>query len=220
MMRPFLRGSLAALLFAGSLGVANAAPITFQFTFDDPASTAQAVGSITFESTLLANPGTNDFFLPDPAVLALNVTVSGSANGNGTFTLADFNEVVFDTNGGTLNFGSQLVGQATSGSPWGTTDSNGGDFNLFSGSPVAYPARYNQPATAPTGVNVAPSGVWYFTLGANGGADEPMELVGMSAGGGVTPAAALPIGRGAWLALAGLLALVGLVAFRRRTLRN
>lgn len=220
MMRTFLRGAVAAFLFAGTLGAAQAAPITFQFTFDDPASTALAVGSITFESTLLPNPGNAFFILPDPAVLALNVTVTGSANGNGNFTLSDFTAVVFDTNDGTLNFGSQLVGQSTAGSPWGTTDGNGGDFNLFSNTPKGGPAIYGQPIAAPHGINPAPNGVNYFTLGANGGFDEPMELVGMSALGGLTPAAALPIGRGAWLALAVLLAMVALVAFRRRSQRN
>ncbi|MBK7210472.1 MAG: hypothetical protein IPH99_08950 [Xanthomonadales bacterium] len=210
----FVRCTLATLFFAGTLGVAHAAPLTFNFTFDDPASTAQAVGSITFEDSLLLNPGTNDFVLPNPAVLALNVTVSGSASGNGTFTLADFNEVVFDTFGGTLDFGSQLVGQPTSGGSWGTPDGNSGDFNLFSGT-MKGPSRYPAPPSAPTGA-IAPDGVFYFTLGANGGAGEPMELVGMGVTGGATAPATLPIDRGAWFALAGLLGLVGLLAFRRR----
>ncbi len=215
----FVRSTLATLFFASTLGVANAAPLTLQFTFDDPASTAQAVGSITFEDTLLQNPGVNDFTLPDPAVLALNVTVSGSASGNGTFTLADFTGVVFDTDGGTLNFGSQLVGQPTSDSSWGIPDGNSGDFNLFSGQPTA-PSRYPTQTAAPTGSNLPPDGVFYFTLGANGGSGEPMELVGMSVAGAAAAPATLPIGRSAWLALASLLGLAGLLAFRRRSLRR
>ncbi len=197
-----------------------AAPVTFNFTFDDPNSTAQAVGSITFEDTLLANPGVNDFFLPDPAVLALNVTVSGSAAGNGTFTMADFVEVVFDTDGATLDLGSQLVGQVTPDSSiWGTPDGNSGDFNFFSFAPKSRPERYNQQGNAPTGSN-APNGVFYFTLGANGGNDEPMELIGMApTGGPITPPATLPIGREAMLLLASMLGLVAAFAIRRRKRR-
>ena len=218
MISSFIRYPLATLFLVGTLGVANAAPITFQFTYDDPASTAQAVGSITFESTLLQNPGTNDFSLPNPAVLALNVTVSGAALGNGTFAITDFTGVVFDTFGGTLDLGSQLVGQPTAGGPWGTPDGNSGDFNLFSGMPTG-PSNYNQPRNAPNGASAPPDGVNYFTLGANGGAGEPMELVGMSAVGVAAPAT-LPIGRNAWIVLTGLLGLVALLAFRRRSVRN
>ncbi len=219
MVSSIVRYTFAALFFVGTLGVANAAPISFQFTFDDPASTAQAVGSITFESTLLQNPGANNFTLPNPAVLALNVTVSGSASGNGTFSITDFTGVVFDTFGGTLNFGNQLVGQPTSGGSWGTPDGNSGDFNLFSTGPARGPSNYGQPQTAPNGANTPPDGVFFFTLGANGGAGEPMVLVGMNAAGGLAPTT-LPIGRSAWIALTGLLALAGLIVFRRRSVRN
>lgn len=208
----------AMLLLVSLAGQAGAAPITFPFVFDDPASTAQAVGSITFEDTLLANPGVNDFSLPDPAVLALTVTVSGSAAGNGTFGIADFTGVVFDTNGGTLNFASQLVGQPTSGGSWGTPDGNSGDFNLFSAGPPKGAERYANRPHAPAGTNIPPDGVFFFTLGANGGLDEPMELTAMGVTGGpITPPATLPIGPGAWLALVGLIALGGLVVLRRRT---
>ena len=222
MTSSFVRRTLATLFFAGMLGVANAAPITFQFTFDDPASTAQAVGSITFESTLLQNPGANDFELPDPAVLALNVTVSGAAMGNGTYAITDFTGVVFDTNGGTLNFGSQLVGQPTTGSPWATLGENSGDFNLFSSGSVRGTSNYSQAPVAPKGVNPTPEGVDPFTLGANGGTGEPMELIGMNAvgGGNATAAVMLPFDRSTWTLLAGLLGLVAVVAFRRRSLRH
>lgn len=220
MISSFVRCALATLLTVGVFGVAHAAPITFQFTFDDPASTAQAVGSITFESTLVQNPGQQFFDLPDPAVLALNVTVSGAANGNGTFAITDFTGVVFDTNGGTLDFASQLVGQPTSGSPWATLDGKSGDFNLFSGSPKRGEPGYGDSPTTPNGSNPTPDGVDPFTLGANGGNGEPMVLVGMSPLGGYTAPASLPFGRNAWIVLAGLLGLAALFAVRRRSARN
>ncbi len=222
MISLFVRCTLVALISVGTFGVAQAAPITLKFTFDDPASTAQAVGSITFEGTLLQNPGSQFFNLPDPAVLALNATVSGAVSGNGAFALTDFTGVSFDTNGGTLNFASQLVGQPTSGSPWATLDGNSGNFNLFSNSPKQGVSGNGQSPTAPNGINPTPNGVAAFTLGANGGSGEPMVLVGMSAvgGGGTATPAALPFDRSAWIALTGLLGLVALVAFRRRSLPN
>lgn len=202
------------LLLAASC--ATAAPVTFNFTFDDPNSSAQAVGSITFEDTLLANPGANSFFLPDPAVLALNVTVSGSAFGDGTFGISDFVQVVFDTDGATLDLGSQLVGQVTPDSSiWGTPDGGSGDFNLFSQGDKG--ANRYENGSAPTGSGIPPDGVFFFTLGANGGGGEPMVLTGMAPPGGPAPApASLPIGREAMLLLAGMLSLVAAFALRRR----
>jgi len=116
---------------------------------------------------LLANPGNNNFSLPNPAVLDLHVVVSGAASGNGTFGLADFSSVRFQTNGGTLDLTRQLVGQPTSQNPFGTTDGcpltgplggTGGDFNLF-----------NSTASAP-------NGEWFFTLLANHGTADCMVL--------------------------------------------
>jgi hypothetical protein len=207
----------AATLLVSLASSAFAAPITFPFRFADPTGPAQAVGSITFESTLLVNPGANDFFLPDPAVLALDVTVSGSIAGNGSFGITDFNEVVFDTAGGTLDFGSQLVGQPTSGGPWGTPDGSSGDFNLFvSGGTRAAGERYPSASVVPNGVAAPPNGNFFFTLGANGGAGENMVLTAMGA---PVPPPMLPIGRNALLLMAGLLGLGGVLVLRRRKLR-
>lgn len=98
-------------------GIAVAAPVTLSFTYANGAATA--VGSITLETTLLNNPGTNLLVLPSPAVLALSVTVSGASAGNGTFGIADFVRVDFDTSGATLDFTQNLVGQSTPGETWG-----------------------------------------------------------------------------------------------------
>ena len=216
---------LVALLGAGMLSMgAHAAPITFDFTFsaaalppDRPAggtfpdyrgfsapvvraaAVATATGSITFESTLLANPGENDFILPNPAVLALTVKVSNAASGNGSFTIADFNEVYFKTNGGTLNFNQQLVGQPTQGDTWGTPSSGaGGDFNFF----IPMVGAKSSAVASP------PSGVFWFTIAADGGNEDSMQLASMAIAAPAATATSVPT-LSAWMlaALAGLLAL-------------
>ncbi|HSN01400.1 MAG TPA: IPTL-CTERM sorting domain-containing protein [Rudaea sp.] len=206
----------AAFLFAN---VASASPVTFNFVFSGAnvipppitaptspkypnapkvASSNSAVitGSITFESTLLANPGSNTFVLPNPAVLALTATVSGASAGNGTYGITDFGRVVFDTNGGTLDFSQQLVGQPTNVDPWGTPSGGaGGDFNLFRSTPSA------------------PNGEFFFTLCANGGSGDCTNLVSAinAAAAATTPA----LNRWGLLALAGLLGLAGFAGLRR-----
>lgn len=212
--RKLLTGAFLLTAFAGT---AVAAPITFPFSFVDPGSTARADGSITFEDSLLPNPGSSFFDLPNPAVLALNVTVTGSASGNGSFTINDFTGVVFDTAGATLDFGIQLVGQPTGGGPWGTPDGFSGDFNLFSGGGKGA-ARYTPTQPSPSGSNLPPNGYFYFTLGANGGVDEQMVLTAMGGNGGPPAAAAtaLPISKGVLILMAGLLGLGAVVTLRRR----
>lgn len=209
----------AACLF---MSAAQASPVTFNFSFSSAASpppvtasapnplypkaavavpsTAVITGSITFESTLLANPGINGFTLPNPAVLALNVTVSGAASGNGTYGLSDFNEVVFSTNGGTLDFSKELVGQPTSGAPWGTAyNGTAGDFNLFG---------KGLPDLAPIGEN-------YFTLCAGAGQSGCASLTSAINAAAVAAAPAPALNRWTLAALAGLLALVGFIGLRR-----
>lgn len=182
-----------SLLFTS---LAQAAPVTFNFTFDDPGSSALTVGSITFEDTLVANPGQNFFQLPNAAVLALTVTVSGASSGNGTFGINNFGAVLFETNGGTLNFAAELVGQPTNGLPWGTqiadqptkgfVPGDAGDFNLFSnvGQLGKTGAERYQNRVTPQGVGpFPPDGVFFFLLGADGGMAEAMALTSMAPAG-------------------------------------
>jgi hypothetical protein len=214
----------AAALLLLVASVANAAPITFNFTWSGASlgNNARATGFITFERTLLANPGNNGFALPNAAVTNLSITVTGAAAGNGTFPLAAFTTVVFETNGGTLDLTRQLIGQPTTQLPWGTpTDSlgmqagDGGDFNLFGGAPDGV-SRYA--ARAPAGVVApAPVGVNYFRLAANGGQGDNMLLTSFAPAGQGTGFFANVPATNAWgiAALAGLLALAGAFAARR-----
>ena len=156
-----------AFLFVGA---AQASPITFNFTYSgaayDPPNTTLITGAITFESSLVANPGINDIEpLPDPAVLALSVTVSGASSGNGTFGLADFGRVSFITGPDGLNFSSQLVGQPTGYLPFGTPplSSEGEppqdfpDFNLLGNGSAPFGQNYF--TLCPSGQEVgSPSG--------------------------------------------------------------
>jgi len=188
--RTIARVMLGFTLLAAAATSAFAAPITFNFRFVDGVSGATTTGYITFESTLLANPGANTFALPDPAVLALQATVSGAAAGNGTYGIGAFNQVIFDTTASGLDLRQQLVGQPTTGAGWGTPDGTSGDFNLFAAAP-------------------GPNGMWFFTLQSNGGAGaEPMVLASMTPAGNVPTLGewgmvilSLLLGLGAWIAL-------------------
>jgi len=222
----------AAILSLASISSAVAAPIKFNFVFNQPVSGGGAKpssgpytnspsapqgsvvptmsGSITFESTLLANPGVNDFGLPNPAVLALNVTVSNSGVGDGSFTMTDFTRVIFDTNSATLNLNRQLVGQSTTGDPWGTPSGNGGDFNLFSQS--------LSNTNAPAGQTLPPQGEFFFTLASNGGNGPAAVLSSMvvpSAPAGNATAAAPSLSTWSLALLAALLGLGASFVLRR-----
>jgi hypothetical protein len=119
----------------------------------------------------------------------LQLTVVGATSGNGTFQKSDFGQIVWFTNGGTLNLNQALIGQATANKPWGTAfTGSAGDFNLFqaSGSPSA------------------PNGTDYFELTPSGSSNR-MRLVSF------TP---VPEPSGAALLLSGLAVAAG----RRRRL--
>jgi hypothetical protein len=159
--------------------------VTFQFTFCSSVNTgASARGYITFNGALMSNPFTGNLSIPGPEILDLSVTVSGAAAGNGTYGMSQFSNIAWDSNGGTMNFGAELVGQPTNGLPWGSvpSESEAGDFNLFpaGGSPDAPTGALYAPGGPPP-TNV-PLGTWYFTLSANGGQADPMILRSMEPG--------------------------------------
>ena len=190
---------LLALVLGVAASIAVANPVQFNFTFQESGGPASATGYIVLETGLIANPGASNYEVPSAAVLDLSVTVAGASSGNGTFGLDDFCDVVFDTQGGTLDLTRELVGQPTAGDPWATTvpmrrpsggSGTSGDFNLIScGGGERGSDRY--PATRGMGSG-APDGVWWFTLGADGGSANEMRLVSMAAVAGTLVHHAVP----------------------------
>jgi hypothetical protein len=159
---------LAALPFVFLLALAPAAFAddfeTYNLAWSGASNgnTASATGQITLDLTTLPNPGELDLTGTDltSEVQSMTVTVTGASSGNGTWTLADLYEMYWTTVG-TLDLGTQLVGQPTSANPWGTSDGDSGDFNLFFNSG-------------------GPRGEWYFTLTTAGGDGDSMLLTDFS----------------------------------------
>lgn len=213
---------LLALVLGVAASIAVANPVQFNFTFQESGGPASATGYIVLETGLIANPGASNYEVPSAAVLDLSVTVAGASSGNGTFGLDDFCDVVFDTQGGTLDLTRELVGQPTDGDPWATTvppvrspsgdSGTSGDFNLFScGGGERGSNRYS----ATRGPSSAPDGIWWFTLGADGASANAMRLVSMAAVAGTPVHRAVPATN--FWSLSGLLALIaglGLAALR------
>jgi MYXO-CTERM domain-containing protein len=107
-------------LFYGATTSASAAAFTvFNFTFSGVAegNTAVATGQITLDPVMLSN-GFNPL---SPVVSGLSLTVSGAAVAadNGTYGLADYEEIYWADGGVTLNFNSELVGQSDWGVEYG-----------------------------------------------------------------------------------------------------
>ncbi len=160
---------LSGLVVLLSCNMSQAAIIDYSATWSGAAfgNNANANAIITVDTSLLANPGNNDFFSSPgsfgAAITNVVLTVSGASAGNGTFTNADFSFYVFNWNTA-LNLNAELVGQPqNTGGPWGTNASQAGwdgshDFNLFAAT-----------------VN-APNGTFYYELTTNGGFGDSMYL--------------------------------------------
>jgi len=192
------RIALGCILTAASAVSAFASPQSVFFTYREPAGTAVASGYITFETTLISNPGNNTITLPDPSVLAISLTVSGATSGNGTYTMADFGQVFFNTGTVGLDLSKPLIGQSAGGGfIWGTcTGGNCGDLNFFG---IAAPA---------------PTGTFWFALTADGGAANTMNLAAAGPPGNQAPT----MSEWMLILLAVLLAGTGMVMARKRLL--
>ena len=187
-MAPLKITVFVSLLTLGSV-LSTAAPAAAQdetflvsWSGDSLGNTAAATGTITIDESLLNNPGLNSSSLfgglpGNHFVTALDLTVSGSGAGDGHFSLSDFQTVILDTHGGTLDLNASLLGQPTDGAGFGTThDSSSGDFNLFN-----LGAGFN----TPTGTN-------FFQLTTGGGSSDNMYLTQFTPGTYVPPPPPLP----------------------------
>jgi hypothetical protein len=118
---------------------------------------AIARGTMTIDDAVFLNPGSNALS-SIPWVTAFSVTVTGATAGNGTFTLADFSDIILNTNAGTLDLDQPLLGQNNGGlfDPVGMGGA-GGDFNVFSAGP-------------------APNGTFYGEMTTNGGIGDVLSV--------------------------------------------
>ena len=155
--------ALAALFVLGTSSAVQAQLATFDLSYSGASFGNSAVGTgvITLDLATLSNPGFNQSLAPT-YITSLSLTISGASSGNGTFSLADINTFKLDTNGGTLDFTRQLIGQPTAGASFGTPNGSGGDFNLF-GSTLADPV-----------------GVFFFTLATSGGSGDQLLLTSIA----------------------------------------
>jgi hypothetical protein len=134
--------------------------IVLQWSGASLGNSAKATGWMTVDATQIPNPGSYLDSSSLPSWLTdLSITVSGASLGDGTFTMADFSGMYWDTAGITLNLNAQLVGQTALDAPWGALqDGSSGDLNFF-GSTLG-----------------APLGTTFFTLTTNGFSGDRMVL--------------------------------------------
>lgn len=126
MKKPRLMSVALAYVLIIHLTTSEAALLHFMHEWSGDAT---ASGHITFDDTLLNNPGNN--MITNGAIVAFNITVTGARAGNGTFVLNDFTGIILATGGLPLDFTRELVGQPTDDKPWGTVTGNWGDAGHF-----------------------------------------------------------------------------------------
>ena len=73
---------------------------------------ATATGMITIDDRFFNNPGTNNTSAI-PWATDFMITVSGSGEGDGTWSMIDYRSLILDTGGVTLDLTTELVGQPT-----------------------------------------------------------------------------------------------------------
>jgi hypothetical protein len=154
-MTKMFRTIAVAVALSASTSIANAALITFDLTYTGVQNAATGVGSITFDDTVLPNPGVLlNVTANTLGVNAFSITIAGATAGNGAFGLAHVTNWIWNTSAA-LDLSTELVGQT------GFVD-----FNwcgpLFGG------------CTAP-----APGGIAPFRISANAETGDILQLTSM-----------------------------------------
>jgi hypothetical protein len=149
---------VAGLLLTAPAGSASVLTFDLVWSATPPvAATGQLMVDNTAWASWIADPDGLDVASTDPGLVGFNMTISGAASGNGSFTKSDFDHFAIWGAGANFDYGQDLVGQPTLGDAWGTPDANSGDFNVFASAP-------------------APDGVFYFVLLTNGGTGDELQL--------------------------------------------
>ncbi|MBE9125546.1 MULTISPECIES: PEP-CTERM sorting domain-containing protein [unclassified Coleofasciculus] len=167
-----------AALSLGVMGAnpAQAAIFDLEWSGEFFGNGASATGFIDFDPAQIPNPGNNFNLIVDD----FSVTVTGATIGNGTFTLADFGQFIFQTPlNSPLDFTQELVGQPATppALPFGTAGTFGeaGDFNIFS--------NLSNPN--------APNGTFFFQLTTGGETGQNLTLTSFAPR-STTPPASVP----------------------------
>jgi hypothetical protein len=164
---------VGAMLVAGTS--AQAIPFTVTWSGAQFGNTGSAIGHFDF-TTAAAQLGGAEDILPFPSVDAhlIDLTITGTAGGDGTFTEADFAAYAF-TSFTQLDFSMELIGQPLGNGfnfgdfgPGYGDPAGSGDFNLFGA------------------VDGSPNGVFFFDLAAWSG--EELAVVSMAPGAVPEPA--------------------------------
>lgn len=156
----------AALAVAAS---AQATVFTVKWSGAGFGNDASAIGHFDINTAAFPELGGNQTVpgFPNPDFQLLDLTVSGAAAGNGSFTERDFAGFTFAAFS-PLNYSQELMGQAmTNGCTFGDFGAcyggPSGDFNLFNASAAA------------------PNGTFYFALTADGGYGDSMAVTSILA---------------------------------------
>jgi hypothetical protein len=125
-----IRSTLAAYAFAASAAAmalvtpASAAQREFTLWFKSQ-TMANATGTLVLDDAVCVTPGTNSIMGgPAGCIVSLSITIDGAVDGNGTFTLANFPDVIFAPNAPSLDYSQELIAQGLS------------DINVFGAAPA------------------------------------------------------------------------------------
>ena len=116
---------VAAVSLLGLAQAAQASVTTYNLAWSGASlgNTETISGTMTVDTAAF---GSGDYSL----VSAIDLTTSVAPSTH--YTLGDFGSMYWWGDAG-MNLGTQLVGQSSNGSTWGTSDTVSGDFNLFGG---------------------------------------------------------------------------------------